>query len=705
MKSKYLLPLWMVLCFMSATAAFAQAGPENKTLEKNHVLLLLSTGQGNPGVETFVQNLRTQFIAVGLPNSNLHVEYLALDSQTDVEARKALRALLLARYRAVPVETIITVQQAAMDFVLRDLDSLAPGKPVIAAFVRTQPVLSGLSRPVAVRQQATAYGPTLKLALDLFPATKRIELFVGAGDVEKAEFSDMMAGIAELNRGLQVADTRALSFADAGKRMATTPPDTIIIAYGYNRDTNGRALVPVLTVEAMAREANAPVFVSFDVFVGRGPIGGVVATIGAEAVATAQQAAQGMLAVNRSTQAQQTIAAKPVPMFDWLQWTRWRLDAGRLPPGAMVINRPPTLWGQYRREVIGAAAFMLLLLGSSIALLIMYRRREQALSSLVRSEQTLRDSEDRLSAIVQGSPMGITVMRMSDGVILEANEMAQRILGFRRDEMVGHTSQDLQIFRRPSQRDEALRLLRERGRVDQFLVDFRTKDGATGVLDYSARSVSVRGEQCVMGVWQDITERMAVEQKLRESESRFREMFQNHASIMLLINPDSLAIVDANEAAARFYGYPVERLLTMSLHDINTMPPADMAAARDEAVRLKRNYFILPHRLASGEMKTVESRSTPITIGGETLLFSIVTDITERQRAEEALMQRTRDLVARNEELTRFSQVAVDRELRMIELKNEVNALCAQVGEPARYGGAGPADQADAGEPGKPASS
>ena len=179
--------------------------------------------------------------------------------------------------------------------------------------------------------------------------------------------------------------------------------------------------------------------------------------------------------------------------------------------------------------------------------------------------------------------------------------------------------------------------------------------------------------------------RLMADEKLRDSESRFREMFQNHASTMLLIDPDAMSIVDANAAAVRFYGYPIERLLGMSVHDINMLPPAELAAARDEASRQQRNFFIFQHRLASGEIRMVEGRSTPIRIGGKTLLFSIVTDITERLRTEEGLAQRTRDLVARNEELTRFGQVAVDRELRMIELKNEVNALCAQAGEPPRY--------------------
>lgn len=297
----------------------------------------------------------------------------------------------------------------------------------------------------------------------------------------------------------------------------------------------------------------------------------------------------------------------------------------------------------------------------------------------------LKESESRMSAIVRGSPMGITLLRSPDTVIVDANEAAERILGFSREEIVGHTAVDLRIFPHPAQRDEALRLLRERGRVDQFQVDFRTKTGEARVMSYSGRTVTIQGHPHIMGIWHDITDRVRVEERLRESEERFRQLFENNASVLLVIEPESGAIVDANAAAARYYGYPVDVLKSMRIDDINTLGAAETAAERHRAVQEERNYFIFPHRLASGEVRTVEVRSSPISLQGRTLLFSIVTDVTAGRLAEAALRERTAEIMARNEELTRFSRVAVDRELRMIKLKREVNALCARLGEPPPY--------------------
>ena len=135
---------------------------------------------------------------------------------------------------------------------------------------------------------------------------------------------------------------------------------------------------------------------------------------------------------------------------------------------------------------------------------------------------------------------------------------------------------------------------------------------------------------------------------LQESEERFRSFFNNNSSVMLLIEPSSGEIIDANMAGAAYYGFPRERLIGMSTNDINILSPVRVAEERQRALREKRNYFLFHHRLASGEVRDVEVYSTPIESGGRALLFSIVHDITDRKRLEEA----------REEAVTRLQKIA-----------------------------------------------
>jgi diguanylate cyclase (GGDEF)-like protein/PAS domain S-box-containing protein len=124
------------------------------------------------------------------------------------------------------------------------------------------------------------------------------------------------------------------------------------------------------------------------------------------------------------------------------------------------------------------------------------------------------------------------------------------------------------------------------------------------------------------------------------SEMFFRQMFDRHSSPMLLIEPNSGAIEYANQAAARFYGYPVELMRTMNIAQINTLAPEQIAGEMGRALREERNHFIFPHRLADGEIRTVEVYSSLIEAEGRTLLFSIIHDITERHASESDLRLR-----------------------------------------------------------------
>ena len=124
---------------------------------------------------------------------------------------------------------------------------------------------------------------------------------------------------------------------------------------------------------------------------------------------------------------------------------------------------------------------------------------------------------------------------------------------------------------------------------------------------------------------------------LRESEARFRDLFEKNSSVMLLVEPQSGQIRDANRAAVDFYGYTSAQLSAMLIGEINTMAAPGPAEVRPKALSEERNCFLQQHRLASGALRDVEVHTTPIESTGQTLLFLIVHDITARQEVQAAL--------------------------------------------------------------------
>ncbi len=103
---------------------------------------------------------------------------------------------------------------------------------------------------------------------------------------------------------------------------------------------------------------------------------------------------------------------------------------------------------------------------------------------------------------------------------------------------------------------------------------------------------------------------------------------------MLLIDPKTGRIVDANPAAARFYGYGLDDLRSMLITQINTMPPSEVAELMSQASTGVDGHFVFPHRLASGEIRRVDVHSSPVG-DGRPLLLSIIVDVEERTRAQE----------------------------------------------------------------------
>lgn len=141
----------------------------------------------------------------------------------------------------------------------------------------------------------------------------------------------------------------------------------------------------------------------------------------------------------------------------------------------------------------------------------------------------------------------------------------------------------------------------------------------------------------VVFVIRDVTAEYTAREKLRESESLFRNIFEHHSAVKLLIDPTTGAIIAANRAAEEFYGWPVGSLKRMRIQDINILTPEEIALEMEKAKTCKRIHFEFRHRLADGSVRDVEVFSSGVTIGGKALLHSIVQDITTRKMAERAL--------------------------------------------------------------------
>ena len=250
-----------------------------------------------------------------------------------------------------------------------------------------------------------------------------------------------------------------------------------------------------------------------------------------------------------------------------------------------------------------------------------------------RNEDALLESEDRYRDLVESSQDLICTHDLQ-GRILSANARSAQLLGYTKDELARMNRRDILMPETRDKFDEYLAEIEKNGRADGFM-RVRTKNGEARIWEYhnTLRRAGV-AEPLVRGMAHDVTEQKRAEQALRDSEVLFRKLFEHHAAVKLVIDPDSGKIIDANDAAAAFYGWPREQLRQMKIQDINTLSPEEIQGAMEEVQTQKRTQFQFRHRRADGSIRDVEVFSSKIEIHGRDLLHSIIHDISERVRAE-----------------------------------------------------------------------
>ena len=144
----------------------------------------------------------------------------------------------------------------------------------------------------------------------------------------------------------------------------------------------------------------------------------------------------------------------------------------------------------------------------------------------------------------------------------------------------------------------------------------------------------------------ELATRHTIEKELLERQQQYQVFFENSLSSILFIDPENGAIVDANPAACQFYQYSRDQLKNMQISQINNLNEAELGKVLQQASNRKKQHFEFVHTRADGQTRQVEIYSTPIRIEGRTLLCSIIHDISQRKKAEQALAERNRFLQA-----------------------------------------------------------
>ena len=141
------------------------------------------------------------------------------------------------------------------------------------------------------------------------------------------------------------------------------------------------------------------------------------------------------------------------------------------------------------------------------------------------------------------------------------------------------------------------------------------------------------GHKYFTGIGLDITEQKAVWEEKERLLAQMKAMYNEHKAVILLLEPVTGKIIDANPSALAFYGYSREELLNMRIDEINMLPKEEIAAKLMEILKNEQEHFTFPHKLKNGQIRNVDVYSSPIHFNDRTILFSIIFDATKREEA------------------------------------------------------------------------
>ena len=205
---------------------------------------------------------------------------------------------------------------------------------------------------------------------------------------------------------------------------------------------------------------------------------------------------------------------------------------------------------------------------SAVRLILTNRRQQRIATELLATEKALRRTEQTLSSAFRSSPDSFSINPFPNGPYIEVNDGFITLTGYTRDEVLGHTPRELDIWVDPDQRAVVLSRLTQFGYIRDVEFRFRMKSGSIRFGNMSASLIDYDGTPCSLVMVRDITDRKEAEEILRTSEARFRSLVQNLHVGILSYDPQA-RIVYANDAVLDILQLPLDRIAGKTIHDLN----------------------------------------------------------------------------------------------------------------------------------------
>ncbi|MCX6120148.1 MAG: PAS domain S-box protein [Ignavibacteriales bacterium] len=257
-----------------------------------------------------------------------------------------------------------------------------------------------------------------------------------------------------------------------------------------------------------------------------------------------------------------------------------------------------------------------------------------------RAEEALRNSEEKFRKAFMTSPDAVTINRLKDGMYVSINQGFTRLMGYTEEDILGKTSIETNIWVDLSDRNKLVEGLKKDGPVENLVARFRSKTGEIKYGMISATIIELGGIQHILGIVRDITERKQIEEALTASEEKYRDMVEQINDVIYTTDTNGI-FTYISPTVEILGGYKPEEMVGHSMGEF--LDPLFIPKIKEQFQKVMAgNLEPAEYRvkIKSGELRWVRSSSRAIMKENKPIgMRGVLTDITERKQAEEAVRQ------------------------------------------------------------------
>lgn len=422
--------IWVV-GFVGVPAASEALGA---TTESTAVLVVNSYHKGFPWSDNIIRAIEETFAAAPRP-IDLSVEYMDTKRFVDAAHLDNLYALYRHKFKNRGLAAVIASDSAAFQFVLGHRQDLFADIPVIFCGVNgfISEMIADHKGITGVAEHAD-YASTIRLISDLRPNTREVFVIAPKSLSADEDRKTIEGFLPALGGKPRVTFWQGITLEEAVARVAELPDDAAILSSDVIASRAGTVVSNLEKIRRLSTAAPVPVFVVREEDLGSGALGGRLVS-GFD---------QGHRAASFTLDILNGKAADDIPVlveggnpyiFDHRVMARFGISDSAIPADSVVINRPETAYQRYRAFMAAAAAVMLALAAFVGILVVNILRRRAA-------ERALRDSEERLRALIENSPTAI-YLKDAEGRYVVANEGYRRRFGLAPDVAIGRTASEV----------------------------------------------------------------------------------------------------------------------------------------------------------------------------------------------------------------------------------------------------------------------